>query len=59
MKVRVKDAEVGLRKSYSIVLDEAPSIEGLKVGLLGWENELAGTGDKGRLSLLIKGQGMS
>lgn len=37
VKIRVKDAEVGLAKIHSMTVDEALSIEGLDIGLLGVE----------------------
>lgn len=40
MKIRVKDAEAGLAKIHSMTVDEALSIAGLEIGLLGVEKGL-------------------
>lgn len=54
MKVRVKDAEVGLEKSHSTVADEAPSIEGLEVGLLGVGKGVGRNWRQGRIEFTYK-----
>lgn len=53
MKVPVKDAEVGLVKSHSTGADEAPSTEGLEVGLF-WGKGVGRNWRQGKIEFTYK-----
>lgn len=52
--MRVKDAEGGLGKSHSTVADEAMSIEGLEVGLLGMGKGVGRNWRQGKVEFTCK-----